>query len=128
MWSVAFDPEGRRLAAAGDDGTLQVFNAQTGDHIGNPMRHPTAVNSISFGHDGQWVATGDRAGTVRVWNVARGEALVTIPAPIPDTMVRAVAYSPAGDFVASGGNDYQVHLWDAKAGVRSQRPGPGLTR
>ena len=126
VWSVAFDPEGRRVAAGGDDGTLQVFNAQSGDHIGNPMRHPTAVNSISFGHNGQWVATGDRAGTVRVWNVARGQTLVTIPAPIPQTMVRAVAYSPAGDFVASGGNDYQVHLWDAQSGreVAAPRSGP----
>ena len=117
VFSVAFDRGGTRIAVGSADGVLQVVDSQT-SQTSTPMSHEkTSVNSVAFGHDGHWVATGDGKGDVRVWDVDRGNVVATMQAVVPRTTVRSVAFSPVADVVASGGSDYSVRLWDASKGV-----------
>jgi WD40 repeat protein len=130
VFGVAFDPGGTRIAVGSADGVLQVVDAQTGQ-ISAPMSHEgRPVTSVAFGHSGNWVATGDVAGTVRVWDVDRGAEVATMPAVddrppgtaqatgSPQVIVRSVAFSPVADVVAAGGTDYAVRLWDASTGTQ----------
>jgi WD40 repeat protein len=50
--------------------------------------------------------------TVRIWNVETGECEWTVRAH--SDWVRAVAWSPCGQWLASGGKDKMVYVYDAK--------------
>jgi len=64
---VSFSPYGKRLASAGYDQTVKVWDAQTGQEALTLKGHTSQVESVSFSPDGKRLASaGD--GTVRVWD------------------------------------------------------------
>jgi eukaryotic-like serine/threonine-protein kinase len=53
-----------------------------------------------------------------VWDATTGAPLLAY-AGQRNEVVRAVAWSPNGKYIASGGNDGSVQVWDARTGVRT---------
>ena len=65
--------------------------------------------------DGTTVASVAGDGTVRLWDIARGEARGE-PLRSLTSKISSVAFSPVGDTIVSGGTDGTVRLWDAVSG------------
>ena len=76
MNAVAFSPDGKLLATAGDDGTLQLWDPATGQPIGQPITASTdagsnsGVHDLAFSPDGTLLATTDGDDTTRLWGVS----------------------------------------------------------
>jgi WD domain, G-beta repeat len=69
---------GHRLASASDDGTIRVWDADTGHPIGDPLQgHTGQVSCVAFSPDGRRVVSGSWDATVRVWDAATGAATST---------------------------------------------------
>ncbi|MDJ0589135.1 MAG: NB-ARC domain-containing protein [Pleurocapsa sp. MO_226.B13] len=73
----------------------------------------SSILAIAFSPDGELLATGDTNGESRLWRVADGQLLLTLPGV---DWVRSVAFSPDGHLLASGGDDYTIYLWDVQTG------------
>jgi WD40 repeat protein len=115
IWSLAFSPDGTRLATASDDRTARLWDAATGRPIGEPLRHPgnLKVLSAAFSPDGARLVTASADGNVCQWDAATG-ATAEPPYERHAGEVWAAVYSPDGQWIASGGTDRTVRLWRAK--------------
>jgi Tol biopolymer transport system component len=113
---VAYSPDGRRLAATSDDGTVKVYDAATGRETLTLRGHVGrfgAVSGVAYSPDGRRLASVNQDGTVTVWDAETGREALTLRAQVGPGTVSGVAYSPDGRRLASAGGDGTVRVWDA---------------
>jgi WD40 repeat protein len=63
---VAFSPDGKRLATAGSDKIVRLWNVETGKELA-ALSNADAVAVIAFSPDGKFLAAGSKDGSVRIW-------------------------------------------------------------
>jgi WD40 repeat protein/serine/threonine protein kinase len=120
IWCMAFSPDGKRLATASNDDTVQVWPWDA-EHPGR-AREPELVltapvrgwgSRVAFSADGAWLATGGLEHTVKIWNVQTGKEAETLRGHSGD--VWSVAFSRDGRWLASAGEDTTIRIWDARS-------------
>ncbi len=114
VWSVAFSPDGQRLASGSGDGTVKIWDSATGKELYSFKRHASFVTSVAFSPDGQRLASGSDDKTVKIWDSAIGKELFTLRGHTGQ--VWSVAFSPDGQRLASGCEDGTVKIWDSASG------------
>ncbi len=115
--SVAFSPDGQRLATASYDKTVKVWDAATGQESLTLKGHTDLVTSVAFSPDGQRLASASWDKTVKVWDAATGQESLTLKGHTG--WVTSVAFSPDGQRLASASDDETVKVWDAATGRES---------
>jgi WD40 repeat protein len=114
--SVAFSPDGERLASAGADGTVKIWNRKTGKVRTLKQAHAGFVSSIAFHPDGKHLASTGKDKLVKVWDLDLMNDLPVFDGPCEAIHTRgtayAVAFSPLEPNHLAVGSNGIVTLWD----------------
>lgn len=113
--AVAYGPDERTFASASNDGTVTVWEVETGTTLQTFTGHEAGgVYTVVFHPDGKRVLSGGRDSYVRVWDIETGEETANFDLHL-DTVLR-LAISHDGQTVTSTGLDGQVYIWDIETG------------
>lgn len=94
---ISWSPNGKLIAAASLDGSVDIREAQTGT-FQRRLRNGAPVTALVFHPDGISLLTGDQKGEVKVWDWFNGTTKSTFPKQ--GAAIQALAVSPQGDIVA----------------------------
>jgi WD40 repeat protein len=118
VWRVAFSPDGKRLASAGKDKSVKVWDVTTGKLIRTMPGHTGEVWSVVFSPDGKQLATASENGEVKIWDMLAERESRSFPVKLTDHS--NLAYSPDGTLLAAVVRDstgrIQVMVWHAMTG------------
>jgi WD40 repeat protein len=119
VWGVAFSPDSQRLASAGWDNTVRVWDLKTGRTLLTFKEHTLRVTGVAFSPDGQRLASGSHDQTVKVWDAESAQVVRTFRGRHPLDWFTGVAFSPDGQRLATSSLDQhgqRVRVWDLDSG------------
>ncbi len=129
--AVAFHPDGKHLVTGQQDGTIRVWDAQTGRALGNLGIPKQPLRGIAFSRDGKYLASMSVDGEIKLWDATRLDAqqldgkaeprVAPMRARSPGVCLN-LSFSPDGRFLASGGEEYTVRIWDVETGREAHPP------
>jgi WD40 repeat protein len=108
---VAFSPDGKHLASAGDDRNVHLWDVAQRRETMTLRGHPEEVRSVAFRPDGRQLASAVFDGCVRLWDLTAGKDTSCL-AGHWDIHVKGVAYLPDGAHALSCSDDGILRLWD----------------
>jgi len=76
--------------------------------------HTDWVFSVSFSPDGQYIVSGSKDFSVRVWSAESGELVRTLEGHT--AVVHSVSFSPDGQYIVSGSKDKSIRVWSVESG------------
>jgi WD40 repeat protein len=123
--ALAFHPHGCFLAAAGQDGTVSIFDTDHRQLI-RSIRHSGPVRAVMFSPDGAVLASASDDATVKLWSwehqTKKAPTCFDLPHPHP---VQALAFHPDGIALvtASGAT---LHVWEVATGRENQEETEGF--
>ncbi len=119
--TAKYSADGVWIASGGTDRTIRVWGSGTRQDLSVLHGHIGDVSDVAFTADGRWLASASQLptlsqlelqdGTVRLWEVGREGAAPVLRGHT--SYVYPVAYSPDGQWIASGSWDDSARLWDS---------------
>lgn len=116
--AVSFHPIFALLASAGEDGSIKLWDFESGSYQGSLKGHTGAVNDVAFDPNGSLLASASSDFTVKIWDIDLKQCIKTFSGH--DHVVSSVRWRAEGDFLLSGSYDGSLKLWELASGYCKQ--------
>jgi len=114
--AVSVTPDGLRVISASYDGTLKLWDMETGIEIREMIGHHTnGINAISLTPDGLRAISASNDCTLKLWDLETGAEIRTMKGHT--NWVNAVSVTPDGLRAISASKDNTLKVWDMKTGA-----------
>jgi WD40 repeat protein len=115
IYVVTYSPDGQTALSGSYDGTMRLWNTETGREIRQFEQDLGWVLGVAYSPDGrQAVAAYDEAQVLILWDLETGQEIRRFNGHTD--FILTVAYSPDGKYLAAGGSDNAVLVWDVQTG------------
>jgi WD40 repeat protein len=113
--AVAFSPDAKTIAFAGENKLIYLLDLTTNRLITTFPGHENTINSLQWLPNGKTLISGSEDGTVKLWDVdtanrRQERALPIVPAP--NREIQRIALHPRGDILAVGDSNGTVEIWN----------------
>jgi U3 small nucleolar RNA-associated protein 21 len=110
---LRYHPNSDLIALSCDDGSVRVLDIETKKLVrelwASQSHAALQILDYTFSNDGRWIISAASDSTVRVWDLPTGHLIDAMKLP---NQVNTVAFSPSGEFLATGmDNEVGVHIW-----------------
>jgi eukaryotic-like serine/threonine-protein kinase len=112
--SVAFSQDGTLIATGLEDGSIEVFKAQSGEKAFVIEGHTRSVTSVRFSPDGGRLLSSSADRTIRLWEAGTGREAGCFNGHTD--RVSSADFSRDGARIASGSYDGTIRFWDSMTG------------
>jgi len=112
--ALAVSHDGQSVASGSRDGTLIIWDFNTGQKRWTLEGHRGSIYAVAFSPDSKYVASGSHDQTVIVWDLNTGQKRWTLEGHTD--CVFGVTFSPDGKFVVSRSGDRTLIVWNLNNG------------
>lgn len=122
--AVTFTRDGRFVITGGADCKIRIIDVETGKII-RVLDDQAGIEGLRISHSGQWLATGNKAGQIKLWDIVDPEpdqwsgwpTYVLIQGPDnndtqTESDVNQVDWTKDDRFLLSAGSNGVVKMWD----------------
>jgi WD40 repeat protein len=125
VFGVAQLPGGQHIITCSGDGSLRLWDLESGAQIGEEWRDEggeARILTMALSPNGETLASASNDGIVRVWDIETRKVIAKWE--VHNERAESVCWSPDGEQVVSGFTDGTVWVWDVKTGepVKSLNP------
>lgn len=134
---ACFNPTGDEVMTATDNGTIVIWDAQTGDVKYMLKGHSSGITDAVYSPDGQCIVSAAGDYSVRIWDIRMADPDMTLGRKdgldnhyktriscnnktYIDTVFfinQNILYSPKGTFLAASASDGHIRIWNARTGT-----------
>jgi WD40 repeat protein/DNA-binding SARP family transcriptional activator len=123
--SLSFSSDGSMLASGGADNIVHIWDTQSGHALDSLKAQVDMVHSVRFDPTGNLLASSGADGLTWLWQLSQSEEFPQADGWRLQVMkvlqghggdIRSVAFHPNGRWLASGGGDHIIQLWDVESG------------
>ena len=111
---LALSPSGNVLAGGSRQGSVRMWDVETGRVMKEIHGHTGTVWFVAFSPSGRLLASASADGTVRIWNTVTWKEVHMLSAPKGG--VWSVVFSPDGKLLLTGGDDGIGRIWSVETG------------
>jgi WD40 repeat protein len=108
---ISWSPDGTRIATAGSDDTVKVWDVQTLELVYVLEGQTDQIYAVAWSPSSEMVAVTSHSSneTVRIWDAATGNLLYAIPTSIS---AYSLSWSQSSTLLAVAGISPEIQIWD----------------
>lgn len=123
LMGIALSPDGRFVAGGYFYGSLALWDITTGSGSAALTNIETSVMTLQWLSDSRTLVGGSRDRNVHLWRVEPGALVRPLRRLWGHTNeIWSMAMSQDGSWMATGGKDGQIHLWEPSRAALEERP------